>query len=204
VGECRRAGVRRFLYISTIAAKFINQNRYYYAQSKRQAEEVVAGSGLGFTIVRPTIVLGKGSPILDSLSRLASLPVIPVFGNGRALVQPVSVDDLAASLVAILEDPAFVRRTVEIGGPEILSIEKLLLRIRSARHPGGARILHLPAGLMAGCVGVLEKILLPVLPFTAGQIASFVNDGTIEADPRVARWQAAMQKIDQMLPLGPS
>jgi len=59
--------------------------------------------------------------------------------------------------------------------------------------------MHLPAGPIAGVVGLLEKILLPVLPFTAGQIASFVNDGTIEPDVRVAEWQTRMQRIDRML-----
>jgi uncharacterized protein YbjT (DUF2867 family) len=191
--------VKQFLYISTIAAKFDNQYRYFYAQSKRQAEEVVAASGLAYTIVRPTMVLGPGSPVYEGLSRLAGLPLIPVFGNGRALVQPVSVDDLAAALAAMLADPAFAGRTVEIGGPEILTIESLLLKIRSTRSAGQARILHLPAGLMAGCVGLLERVLLPVLPFTAGQIASFVNDGTVEPDARVAGWQAGMQSVDRML-----
>jgi NADH dehydrogenase len=195
VGECKRAGVKHLLYISTIAAKFTNQNRYYYAQSKLRAEEVVRSSGLEYTIVRPTMVLGKGSPVRAGLAKLANLPVIPVFGNGRALVQPVSVDDLAGCLGAILEDPAFAGRTVEIGGPDVLSIEELMMKIRG----GSAPVMHLPAGLIAGCVGVVEKALLPVLPFSAGQIASFINDGTAEKDPRVAEWQAGMQRVDQML-----
>ena len=44
-------------------------------------------------------------------------------------------------------------------------------------------------------VGLLEKVLLQVLPFTAGQIASFVNDGTVERDAKVAEWQTRMQRI---------
>jgi NADH dehydrogenase len=195
VGESKRAGVKYLLYISTIAAKFTNQHRYYYAQSKRRAEEVVSRSGLEFTIVRPTIVLGKSSPVLAGLAKLAKMPVMPVFGNGRALVQPVAVDDLAGCLTRILEDPGFAGRTVEIGGPDILSIEELLGKIRGAKGP----VVHLPAGPISACVGILEKVLLPVLPFTAGQIASFVNDGTVEHDPQVARWQAGMQHLDQML-----
>ena len=46
IGECKHAGTKRLLYISTIAAKFTNQHRYYYAQSKRQAEEAVSRGGL--------------------------------------------------------------------------------------------------------------------------------------------------------------
>jgi nucleoside-diphosphate-sugar epimerase len=195
IGASKRAAVKKFLSISTIAAKFTNQNRYYYAQSKLRAEEAVRTSGLAYTIVRPTMVLGKGSPVLGSLTKLAKMPVVPVFGNGRARVQPIHVNDLATCLVRILEDPAFAGQTIEIGGPDILTIEELLVKIRGGSGP----VLHLPAGLTAWCVGIAEKVLLPVLPFTAGQIASFINDGTIGPDARVARWQADMQRLDQML-----
>jgi NADH dehydrogenase len=196
VAACRQAGVQRFIYISTIAAKFPDQQRYYYAQSKRQAEEIVAASGLRYTIVRPTMVMGKASPVLASLRRLASAPVIPIFGNGRAQVQPVAVDDLVGFLADILHEGSFENQIVEFGGPQVLSMEDLLIRIR-----GGARapVLHLPAAWMAAGVGFLEKGLLPLLPFTAGQIASFVNDGTAVCDPRLAKWRNGMQSLDQML-----
>lgn len=193
------AGVQRFIYISTIAAKFRDQRRYYYAQSKLQAEELVRSSGLRYTIVRPTMVMGEGSPVLEGLSRLAAAPVLPVFGSGRAQVQPVSVDDLMACLGEVLAGGTFDGRTVEIGGPQILSMEELLVKIRRARGKGDGPVLHLPAGLIAASVGLLEKVLLPALPFTAGQIASFVNDGTAAPDPQVREWQARMQSVEAML-----
>ena len=74
IGECCRAGVRRFIYVSTIAVKFRDQHRYYYAQSKCQAEELVRSSGLQYTIVRPTMVMGKGAAVMEGLSRLACAP----------------------------------------------------------------------------------------------------------------------------------
>jgi len=199
IGECRRAGVRRFIYISTIAAKFRDQHRYYYAQSKCQAEELVKSSGLRYTIVRPTIVIGKGAAVLEGLSRLAGAPVIPMFGSGRALVQPVAIEDLIACLAEILEGDAFGNRTVEIGGPEVISMEELLVKIRRVQGKADGSILHLPAKLVAAGVGLLESFLLPLLPFTAGQIASFTNDGVADDDPCVAQWKARMKSVDQML-----
>jgi NADH dehydrogenase len=178
VAEAQRAGVRRFLFTSTIAAKFGNVSRYYYAQSKQQAEKIVAGSGLDWTTIRPTMIFGEGSPVLAGLRRLASLPVVPVFGNGRALVQPVFVDDLSAAIAAILDDRASYGRTIEIGGPEVLSIEELLLRVRKSAGIPDSRRIHLPANLMAACLGLAEPVLRPLLPVTAGQLASFTNDGT--------------------------
>jgi nucleoside-diphosphate-sugar epimerase len=199
IQACRRAGVERFIHISTIAAKFRDQRRYYYAQSKLQAEELVRSSGLRYSIVRPTMVMGKGSPVLEGLSRMAAAPILPVFGSGRAQVQPVSVEDLVACLGEVLARGTFDGRTVEIGGPQVLSMEELLVKIRRAKGKGAGPVLHLPAGLIAASVGLLEKVLLPVLPFTAGQIASFVNDGTAAPDPQVREWQARMQSVEAML-----
>ena len=53
VRQARQAGVSRFLFTSTVAVKFRDQFRYYYAQSKQEAEAVVTSSGLRWTIVAP-------------------------------------------------------------------------------------------------------------------------------------------------------
>jgi nucleoside-diphosphate-sugar epimerase len=197
--EARRAGVQRFLHVSTIAVKFLDKSGYPYAQSKQQAEAIVAKSGLRWIIVRPTLILGKNAPGLKSLSRLASLPIVPVFGDGRTLVQPVFVDDLAACLAAILKDDRFECQTMEIGGPEVLSIEDLLLSIRRAQGGRGTPVMHLPARPIAACLGWMEPFLRPLLPFTAGQLASFVNAGTIDLDPWVEQQQAKMKSVDEIL-----
>jgi NADH dehydrogenase len=197
--EARRAGVQRFLHVSTIAVKFRDKSRYYYAQSKQQAEAIIVQSGLRWTIMRPTLILGRDSPALEALSRLATLPVVFVFGDGRTPVQPVFVDDVAACLAAMLETEILDGRTIEVGGPEVLSIEDLLLRIRRARGGGEAPIIHLPARPIAACLGWMELFLRPLLPFTAGQLASYTNAGTITPDTWVAQWQCRMKTVDEIL-----
>lgn len=199
IGECRRAGVRRIVYVSSIAAKFRDQRRYYYAQSKLQAEELVAASGLDYLIVRPTIIVGQDAPVLTGLVRLAKAPILPVFGNGRALVQPISVSDLAACLIAILEGAVPGRRVIEIGGPQVLNMEELLVKIRRRCGRADGPVIHLPAKAIAAALGSIENMLFPLLPFTAGQISSFLNDGVAESDPCTGKWQAGMQDFDQVL-----
>ncbi len=199
IAAAQRAGVRRFVHVSTIAVKFGNKSHYPYAQSKEQAEMAVKQSSLHWTIARPTMIFGQGSPVLGGLSRLATLPMVPVFGDGLTPVQPILADDLAASLVAALEDELLIGRTVEIGGPEVVSIENLLLRIRTSADRGSAPVVHLPARPIAACLGWVEPWLRPVLPLTAGQLASFTNSGTISPDPWVEGQQVGMKRVDEML-----
>ena len=200
IRQARQSGVSRFLFVSTVAAKFRDQFRYYYAQSKQEAEAVVASSKLRWTIVRPAMILGRNSPVFVSLARLAGLPVVPVFGDGRVLVQPVFVDDLADCLLSLIENkedlPAV---TVEIGGPEVLSIEDLLQRIRRTAGKPPAPVLHLPVRAIARCLGWMEPFLLPLLPFTAGQLASFSNPGTTAPHPWVTGRQNRMTTVSEML-----
>lgn len=197
--EAQRAGVQRFLHVSTIAVKFPDKSHYPYAQSKQEAEAIVAKIRLRWVIVRPTLILGENAPGLISLSRLASLPIVPIFGDGRTLVQPVFADDLITCLVAILKDDRFKCQTMEIGGPEVLSIEDLLLSMRRAKGGRGAPVMHLPAGPIAACLGWVEPFLRPLLPFTAGQLATFSNAGTIDPDPWVKEQQAKMKCVDDIL-----
>ena len=138
--RAKQCGVRRFLFVSSIVVRYRNKDDYYYAQSKEKAEQLVRESGLEYAIVRPTIVAGAGSGVLAGLEKLATLPVMPVFGDGRTRVQPIAVEDLADFLVMILERELFSGGTFEFGGPEVLTIEHLLSRLCHLRDrcPGNS------------------------------------------------------------------
>jgi NADH dehydrogenase len=187
--QCRRGGPSRILFTSSIAVTFEDTRDYYYAQAKLRAETAVKRSGLSYAILRPTMILGPGSPILESLEKLASLPVIPVFGDGLTQVQPVHVDDVVRSIVSVLEDDLFSNTTFEVGGPEVLTIEELLQRIREARGGRPARVMHLALGMVLPPLRMAESLGLGgLLPLSAGQLSSFRSDGTIEADT-LHEWQ---------------
>ena len=183
------AGVARFVFISSIAAAFADRRYYPYADSKVAAEAVVQASPLTTLIVRPTMILGEGSPVQASLARLVRLPLIPMFGDGKVLVQPIDVADLVRLLVGLVKGPAPPSGTVlEVGGPETYSMVELVRRLRRAAGiEGKARFIHLPIGLLRAGLALVEGLLLPVLPFTAGQLASFANDSKATPNPLVQR-----------------
>ncbi|MBI3665243.1 MAG: NAD-dependent epimerase/dehydratase family protein [Acidobacteria bacterium] len=201
VDACRKAGVRNFLHVSTIAVKFRDQSRYYYAQSKKLGEEIVAQSDLRFTILRPTIVVGNRAPVLESLCRLARAPWIPLFGGGQVEVQPIYVDDLIHSILSILDEEMFENQTLDLGGPEVLSMEDMLIRLRRALGRKEARLVRIPVGLIRPFLALFEKLFLPIMPLTAGQLASFANDGTIESNPFFERLRPRMKSFDEALRL---
>ncbi len=198
---CRRLGVQRFLYVSSIAVRFPDKSRYYYAQSKEQAEEVVRGSGLRYTIIRPTIILGPGAPVWMALSKLARLPVIPIFGDGKTLIQPIHVDDIVDFILSLLDRDMFHGETFELGGPQVITIEHLLKRIHLLRYHTHPRTLHIPLALLLSMLGLLEKLFFPLMPFTVGQLSSFRYNGTIEKNRLFEERFSHLKTIDEMLAL---
>jgi NADH dehydrogenase len=198
VDACRAAGVPRLLFVSSVAAGF-PPARYPYARAKAEAEGIVARGGVPFTIVRPTIVLGPGSPALAALAKLAALPVMPIFGAGTVRVQPVWVEDLAAVLVDLVEQDRFRGETIGVGGPETPTIEEFLRAVRRARGGGDGPVLHVSLGLVVPVLAALETVAFRFLPVTVGQLASFRYDGTVPPHPLVDARRAAMKDVRAML-----
>lgn len=198
--ECRRAGVRRFILVSSIAVTFPDLTDYHYAQAKRRAEEMVRTSGLEFLILRPAIILGPSAPILASLGTLATLPMMLVLGSGRARVQPVHVDDVARVMAETAGLDTLGDQTVEVGGPEVLSMEALLTAVRTARLGRQGPVVHLPLALFRLPLRLAEQAGLgALLPVTAGQLSSFAFDGVAGAHPLTAPFQAGLQPLAAML-----
>jgi NADH dehydrogenase len=188
LGACKRAHVSRIVFVSTIAARFADRRSYHYAESKIAAEKLVAASPLASVIVRPTMILGPGSPIEASLGKLACLPVSPMFGDGRRRVQPIDVEDVVDVLAALATGASVEGGLIEIGGPDAYDLRDLYARLRTARGKSGApRLMRLPLGFTRHVLAAIEKPLLPFLPLTAGQLATFANDGVAAAHPDAVR-----------------
>jgi NADH dehydrogenase len=199
IEAAKRAGVPRFLFVSTIAATFSELRHYPYGRSKVRAEELVRESGLEWSILRPTIVLGKRAPAWHGLVGLAKLPIMPVFGSGAARIQPVIVEDLADAIAEWIADDSLLGMDVDLGGPDTLTFEDLLRRVRKVVKGSDGPVMHLPAGLMIKVLAALEGPLLPVLPLSAGQIYAFVHDGVGEPNPLTERLAPGMKRIDDVI-----
>ena len=92
------AGVRRFVFVSSLAAREPGLSRY--GKSKRHAEEVVQTSTLDWTIVRPPAIYGPRDREILDMFRAAKWGVVPMPPAGRASI--VHVEDLARLLLALV------------------------------------------------------------------------------------------------------
>lgn len=102
VDATTRAGVRRFVHVSSLAAREPDVSTYGW--SKHEAELVVAASALDWTMVRPPAIYGPGDMEMRDLFRMAKMGFALVPPGGR--VSLIEVGDVAALLLALAEsDP---------------------------------------------------------------------------------------------------
>jgi len=95
-------GTRRFVHVSSLAAR--EPKLSLYGGSKAKAEELVKGSGLDWSIVRPPAVYGPGDKETLELFKMAKLGVMLMPPRGRLSL--IHVDDLARLLLALAADEA--------------------------------------------------------------------------------------------------
>lgn len=104
----RQAGIRRFVHVSSLAAK--HPGLSVYGASKARGEKLVGASLLDWTIIRPPGVYGPGDKDVFDMFRLAAkgIAFLPPAGRGSWIY----VDDLARLLVALV--PAHADATARI------------------------------------------------------------------------------------------
>ncbi|MET0588901.1 MAG: NAD(P)H-binding protein [Novosphingobium sp.] len=98
VEAARKAGVRRFIFVSSLSAREPKMSAY--GQSKARAEKVVKASGLDWVIVRPPAIYGPRDREMFELFRSAKWGIIPTPKDGKTSL--IHVDDLSRLLLALL------------------------------------------------------------------------------------------------------
>ena len=168
-----RAGVERVLMVGSTSA----HSAYAFSSGpKLRMEEIVRGSGLAWTILRPSMIYGseRDRNVHRLLRFLDRSPVFPVFGPGTNLWQPVYHEDCARGVFEALERPASVRRSYDLPGADPLAYLDLVKAAATAlgRNP---RIVRLPIEPVCLALAAAERLRLP-LPFDSGQVMRLRED----------------------------
>ncbi len=148
---CAKQGVQRVVQISALGAEE-PEPITAFLRTKREADLHLMRLPLGWSVLRPSLVAGAEGASSRVFRMLASLPVVPLPGDGRQQVQPVSVEDVASAAVALLAPGAPHRVVVDAVGPERLAYRDMLARYRTQMGLPPARWLPVPRMLLATLV----------------------------------------------------
>ncbi len=153
------AGVKHFIYVSSASA--ISPEGSDYARSKKAAEEIVKSeSRMHYTIVRPTLVYdrGGGQEFMMFLQSLTRYPIVSFVGSGRAMKNPVFIDDMAKGLHVIANNEKAYGKTYNFSGGETIRIWDLAHLM--LKHQGLSKLfIPIPVPVCRIIAFFMEKIM---------------------------------------------
>jgi len=146
VQAAQTAGVRRAVFLSTTA--IFTHLSTPTVSIRARAEDLIRGSRLNYTIVRPTMIYGtpRDRNIWRLIRYLRRVSIIPVFGDGTRLQQPVYVGDVADAIYRILLTPATIGREYNLAGAAAITFNELIDTVARALQRSAIKI-HLPMRL---------------------------------------------------------
>jgi nucleoside-diphosphate-sugar epimerase len=175
----RRAGVARIVHLS-IANPSIDSPLPYY-RGKALVEQALTAADVPYSIVRPTWIFGGGREVLANNIAwiLRRMPIFVVPGDGRYLVQPIHVDDLAHICLRAAHGLGDV--IMDAAGPDTMSFEEL---VRAIRHAVGRHtpILHAPPAAMTALARALGLVVRDVV-LTADEIRGLTSGLLVSHQP---------------------
>jgi nucleoside-diphosphate-sugar epimerase len=143
------------------------------AEGEAAVRAFCEANGVAWTILRPTLIYAEGQD--HNVSRLARLirrfGLLPLYGKGAGLRQPVHADDLAVAALDAAASPEAHNRAYDLAGGEILTYRQMAERVFEGlgRRP---RILPLPEGLWRLAFAVAR----PLLPGATAQMGARMSE----------------------------
>lgn len=167
---------------------FLGSTRKFTRWPDAHGNGVIAGeaaflaSGRSGVMLHPTMIYGAQGE--DNVQRLAALlrrlPVVPLPGSGRALVQPIHQDDVTRAIRAALDIAWQGPHALVIAGPSPLPYADFVRAIAAATGLARPRIISVPAGLLMA--------LAPLLRYTRvrpDEIRRLLEDKNFDVQPMI-------------------
>jgi uncharacterized protein YbjT (DUF2867 family) len=152
---CVETGVRRVIQISALGEPDDGE----FIASKHRGDRALAELDLDWLVLRPGLVYSAhgaygGTSLLRALAAMPGVLLLPA--DGMQKLRPLASEDFAASVVAALARPQLRAETVDVVGPEILTLRDYLLAWRGWFGLSKAPILSTPQWMVTATVALGE------------------------------------------------
>jgi nucleoside-diphosphate-sugar epimerase len=197
----RKAGVQTFIFLSSQSARLDAFSAY--GRSKYAAEQaLLSESGTTIVILRPGLVTGPGGTqgLYGRLCRLVeSLPVIPLLGGGRSIVQPIHVDDLCAAIFRCDESKtSFHHAVLRLGDPGGVTLAEFVRAIAQVRLGRPKMTISIPLWPVEIAVWFFESLGIS-LPITSGNLKGLKSVEKMDTAADMARLNLILRPLNEML-----
>jgi uncharacterized protein YbjT (DUF2867 family) len=195
----KKAGVKRFVQMSALGAGPTAVSGY--SSSKYRAEELVRASGLAWTIMRPSLIFGRGDDFFGRVLKnlVSQAPVVPQIGDGSFPFRPIWAGDVAKAFAQSLEKAPSISQTFDLVGPkqfsfkELLDLEMNALGFKKPKIPVPVAIMDIMVPLM--------NLVPAIAPITKDQYAMLKAGNSADPAPMKAMFNLEWRELERELPV---
>ena len=193
----QKAGVKRAYFVTTTAvySHFNDFSRLY-----QENEDKIRNSGITYTILRPTMIYGslRDHNMHRLIKTLSRCPIFPLFDNGRGIMQPVYVGDVAAGIVSAIDNSKTENREYNLAGPSPITYGEIVNCILN-RLGRGVRTINVNTSLASAIVSIAQHI--PGFPITQEQVLRLREDKSCDISAAAADLDYSPRGFDEGIEL---
>jgi len=181
----RRQGTERIVYLGGLGET--GEDLSEHLASRREVEEALASTGVPVTVFRAAMIIGSGSASFEILRYLVErLPIMITPRWVQTECQPIAVRNVLHYLVAALDTPESIGRTLDIGGPEVMPYADIMRTMADARGLGRRIILPVPV-LTPRLSSLWIHLVTPLSSHIARPLAEGLRNRVVCQDDEAAR-----------------
>lgn len=189
----RDAGVERILYLGGLGDPDAALSRHL--ESRQETGVALREAGVPVTEFRAAVIVGSGSLSFEMIRYLTErLPVMICPKWVFTRIQPIAIRNVLDYLVAALDCPASVGRTLEIGGTEILTYAGMMTGY--ARCRGLTRRLLAVPLLTPRLSSYWVHLVTPIPANIAQPLIKGLGNEVIVRDPSARAMFPAIELLD--------
>lgn len=162
------AGIQRAVFLSTTA--IFTQLNAKSKSIRMDAERLIESSDLAYTILRPTMIYGseRDRNMWRLIRFMRYSPIVPIFGDGASLQQPVYVDDVAQAVLKCLSSELTIGQSYNIAGKHPLTYNQVIDTIAAQMNKRVWKF-HISYSPVIAALRFFERLQVP-LPIKAEQV----------------------------------
>lgn len=129
----KNSHIKQIIYLGGIIND--EKNLSPHLKSRLLVEEALKQSGIPYTVLRASIIIGAGSASFEIVRDLCEkLPIMIAPKWVNSLCQPIAVGDVLFYLSSVLLNQKCMNKIFDIGGPEAITFKEVMLRYAKFRN----------------------------------------------------------------------